>query len=61
MGPKNILHAKKIILIAQGKSKAQAIKDMFYSDIQKEIPASVLQLHRHVTVITDLDAASLLT
>jgi len=60
MGPKNILHAKKIILIAQGYNKAQAVKDMFWSDITKEVPASILQLHRHVTVITDKEASALI-
>ena len=60
MGPKNILHAKKIILIAQGKGKAEAVREMLYGDVTDEVPASILQLHRHVTVIADVESTSLI-
>ena len=58
MGPKNILHAKKIILIASGKNKASAIGKMVNGDVTDSLPASILQLHRHVTIILDEDASS---
>lgn len=60
MGISNIMTAKEILLIAKGKNKAQAVKDMLEGPITEAVPASVLQKHPHVTVILDQDAASLL-
>lgn len=60
MGISNIMTAKEILLIAKGKNKAQAVKDMLEGPINKAVPASVLQKHPHVTVVLDQDAASLL-
>lgn len=58
MGIKNIMFAKKILLIATGKQKAVAIDKMINGDINIHLPASILQLHPHITVILDEDAAS---
>lgn len=60
MGISNIMTAKEILLIAKGKNKAQAVKDMLEGPITEAVPASVLQKHPHVTVALDQDAASLL-
>lgn len=60
MGISNIMAAKEILLIAKGKNKAQAVKDMLEGPITEAVPASVLQKHPHVTVVLDQDAASLL-
>lgn len=60
MGISNIMTAKEILLIAKGKNKAQAVKDMLEGPITESVPASVLQKHPHVTVVLDQDAASLL-
>lgn len=60
MGIKNIMFSKKILLIASGKQKAEAIYRMAYSDIDTKVPASILQLHPDCKVIIDQDAASLL-
>lgn len=60
MGIKNIMYSKKIILIASGKHKAEAVYQMAYSDIDTKVPASILQLHPDCKVILDEDAASLL-
>lgn len=60
MGISNIMTAKEILLIAKGKNKAQAVKDMLEGPITEAVPASVLQKHPHVTVVLDQDAASLL-
>ena len=61
MGIGSILKAKKIILIASGVNKAQAIKDTVEGKISSDVPASFLQVHDNVTLIIDEDAASLLT
>lgn len=60
MGISNIMTAKEILLIAKGKNKAQAVKDMLEGPITEAVPASVLQKHPHVTVVLDQNAASLL-
>ena len=58
MGIKTIMHAKKIILIANGEKKADAIFKTVMGPITPSVPASVLQLHRDVTIIVDELAAS---
>ncbi|QDY86847.1 glucosamine-6-phosphate deaminase [Mycoplasma anserisalpingitidis] len=60
MGIGTILEAKKIILIASGKSKADAIYKTLNSPISEEVPSSFLREHKDVTLIIDEDAASLL-
>ena len=60
MGIKNIMRAKHILLIASGKEKSEAVYQMIYGEITPDLPASVLQLHPHCTVIIDEDAAQLL-
>lgn len=57
MGIKTIMHAKKILLLASGKEKADTIYEMVFGDIHPELPASVLQIHPDVTVIVDEAAA----
>jgi glucosamine-6-phosphate deaminase len=57
MGIKTIMHAKKILLLASGSSKQEAVYDMMFGLIRPEMPASVLQLHPDVIVIVDKDAA----
>ena len=60
MGLESIMNAKKIILMAFGKNKAQAICEMFTKDANVDLPASILQNHKDVTIYCDEDAASLL-
>ena len=51
MGIKNIMQAKKILLIANGKAKRDILEKAFFGPITPEIPASILQLHPDITVI----------
>lgn len=60
-GLASIMRAKKIILIATGANKAQAIKDMIEGEKTVDCPASILQDHNDVTVVLDKDAASKLS
>ncbi len=60
MGIKPIMNAKQVVLIAIGKGKAQALCDMIQGPITPACPASILQLHRHCTVVADEEALSLL-
>lgn len=61
MGISEIMNARKIIVLASGKNKAQAVKAMVEGEVTPACPASVLQNHADCTVIVDEDAASLLT
>jgi len=56
MGIGSIMKSKKIILMAFGDAKADAIKGMIDGKVSEDLPASVLQNHNDVTVIID-DAA----
>ena len=53
MGIGSIMSAKKILLLANGAAKAQALYDTIYGPITPMVPASVLQLHPDVTIIAD--------
>ena len=56
MGIKNIMHANKILLIASGESKAEALYQALYGPIHPGLPASILQLHKDVIVVADQSA-----
>jgi len=57
MGMATILRARRIILIATGKSKAGCVKRMVNGVITTRLPASFLQLHRAVELMLDETAA----
>lgn len=61
MGLASIMKSKKIVLMAYGESKAEAIKGMIEGEKTTALPASILQDHAHVIVIADEAAASLLS
>lgn len=56
MGIKNIMSAKKILLVATGKEKADALKATICGPITSKVPASILQLHPDVVVVADDEA-----
>lgn len=60
MGIGSIMQAEKILLVASGKSKAKAVFDTVYGPITPKVPASILQLHKDVTIVADEDALSLI-
>lgn len=57
MGTVSIMKSKKIIMVATGKSKQDAIYGMVHGDISPSCPASVLQLHPDVHIFLDKEAA----
>ena len=59
MGIKNIMQAKKILVIVSGESKAAILKEVLYGPITPAVPASILQLHNVVTIVADEAALSL--
>ena len=60
MGIGLIMKSKKIVLVATGKNKAQAVHDMIKGEVTPHCPASILQQHKDVLILLDEDAASLL-
>lgn len=60
MGLKDILNSEKIVLIAMGESKAEAIYKMIKEAPTSDLPASILKEHPNVEVYLDEAAASLL-
>ena len=58
MGMQAITQARKILLIASGADKADAIYASCFGPVTPEVPASILQLHQDVIVIADGEALS---
>ncbi len=58
MGLASIMRAKKIIVIATGSNKAEAVYGMLKGPKTTDCPASILQDHADVTVLLDKAAAS---
>ena len=53
MGIRDIMQAKKILLIAQGEEKADILKKALKGKVTPFVPASVLQLHPDIVVVGD--------
>lgn len=60
LGIKNIMHTRKIVLIAKGERKAEIVRQMLLGPVTTDIPASVLQLHPNCEFLLDADAAKYL-
>lgn len=57
MGIKTIMQSERIILLANGAGKAEAVKSAVAGEITPRVPASILQLHPNCTFIVDKEAA----
>lgn len=60
MGIKNILNAKKIVILASGANKAKAVYKLIAEEVTEELPASILKTHNDCTLICDEAAAELI-
>lgn len=58
MGIKTIMDAKAVLLVANGKGKAKALKEALTGPITPKVPASILQMHKNVIVVADEEALS---
>ena len=58
MGIRNIMQAKKVLLVVSGEAKAEIMERAFFGAISPRVPASILQLHPDVTVCGDAAALS---
>jgi glucosamine-6-phosphate deaminase len=61
MGIGTILEAKRIVLMATGQAKAEAVRLAIEADADPANPASLLQQHDDVTYVLDVAAAEHLT
>jgi glucosamine-6-phosphate deaminase len=61
VGIGTILEARKILLLANGASKAAPIAGAIEGPVTASVPASALQMHPDVTFIIDGAAAERLT
>jgi len=57
-GLATIMAARHLVLLAQGEGKAEAVRHLVEGAVSARWPATVLQLHPHVTVLLDDAAAS---
>lgn len=58
MGVGTIMESKKLLLLASGLNKAEAIKATIEGPIMAKYPATIVQYHRYATIIIDKQAAS---
>ena len=60
MGIATILESRKILLLATGAAKAQAVMNFIEGPLSASCPASALQMHADTLVVIDNDAAVML-
>lgn len=58
MGIGTIMKAEKILLLASGEDKAEALYQTICGPVTPKVPASILQFHKNVIVIADEAALS---
>lgn len=58
MGMGTILHARSVVLLATGATKASCVRRVVNGEITTQLPASLLQLHDDVELVLDEPAAS---
>jgi len=58
MGIQTIMMAKKILLVACGEDKAEAVYNSFFGPVTSQVPGSILQMHPDVTLVADEAALS---
>lgn len=59
MGMLDIMQARRVVMIATGENKAQAVYDAFCGPVTPKMPASIMQLHPDFTLVADEAALSL--
>lgn len=58
MGIGTIMKSRQVLVVANGKDKAEIVRKAFCGPVTPEVPASVLQMHPNVIVVLDKEAAS---
>lgn len=60
LGVGSIMNARRVVLIASGADKAQAVRRAIREDVNPQVQASILRTHRDVIFLLDRAAAGLL-
>jgi len=58
LGIRTIMRSRRLVLLASGAEKADALARAFQGPITPDLPASILQLHPHLTLVLDEAAAA---
>ena len=58
MGIRDIMMARKILLVASGTHKSEVIRQVVNGTVTEDVPATVVRLHPNVVVVIDKPAAS---
>lgn len=58
MGIGTVMAARKIVMVVTGADKAEILQKVFFGPVTPQVPGSILQFHRDVTLICDEAAAS---
>ena len=61
MGIATVMETRHCLLLANGAKKADAVRNIIEGPVSASCPASILQMHRRVTIVLDEEAAYLLT
>ncbi len=59
-GIKNIMHTRKLILVAKGAHKAEIVRQAILGPVTTGVPASVVQLHPNCEILVDAEAGAYL-
>lgn len=54
MGIGSIMQAKKILLLVSGDNKKEILSKTLFGPVSTEVPASIIQLHANLTVLSDI-------
>lgn len=60
MGIRDIMQAKRVVMVASGANKAEAVKAAFFGPVTPKMPASILQFHKDFYLVADEAALSLI-
>ena len=61
MGIRDIMQAKRVVMVVSGADKAEIVKTAFFGPVTPRVPASILQFHRDFTLVADKEALSLIS
>ena len=60
IGIYELMHARRVVLVATGEERAEAVRKVVYDQPHISVPASLMQLHENVELYVDDAAAKLL-
>jgi glucosamine-6-phosphate deaminase len=61
MGIRDIMMARRILLVAKGQSKAEAVRSIVNGPLTEDMPATVTRLHPDLVILVDREAASFIS